>query len=288
MREDDFQSLSDVRIHMREWLPEGAPRGVVVICHGVNSHGGQHAWTAEQLVDRGLAVYAVDLRGRGQAQGERFYVEDIAEYVADIRGLITIAKERNPGLPVYLLGHSAGGVVSCSYALDYQDEIDGLICESFAFQVPAPGFALAAIKGLSHIAPRLGVLTLKMKDFTRDPEALKVLEADPLTKGESQPAMTVAALVRADERLHDSFETITLPVLILHGTEDHATVCKGSEYFHAHAGSADNTLKIYDGHYHDLLNDLGKEEVLADIVGWIEARLPVGERQAAVGASMPA
>ncbi len=288
MREEDFQSEGGVRIHMREWLPEGAPRGVVVICHGVNSHGGQHAWTAEQLVGRGLAVYAVDLRGRGQSEGERFYVEDIAEYVADIRGLISIAKERNPGLPVYLLGHSAGGVVSCSYALDYQDEIDGLICESFAFQVPAPGFALAAIKGLSHIAPRLGVLTLKMKDFTRDPEALKVLEADPLTKGESQPAMTVAALVRADERLQDNFEKITVPVLILHGTEDHATVCKGSEYFHAHAGSADNTLKIYDGHYHDLLNDLGKEEVLADIVGWIEARLPVGDRQESVGASMPA
>jgi alpha-beta hydrolase superfamily lysophospholipase len=278
MREEDFQSLGGVRIHMREWLPEGAARAVVVICHGVNSHGGQHAWTAEQLVGRGLAVYAVDLRGRGQSEGERFYVEDIAEYVADVRGLIGIAKERNPGLPVYLLGHSAGGVVSCSYALDHQDEIDGLICESFAFQVPAPGFALAAIKGLSHIAPRLGVLTLKMMDFTRDPAALKALEADPLTKGESQPAMTVAALVRADERLHESFEQITLPVLILHGTEDHATVCRGSEYFHAHAGSADKTLKLYDGHYHDLLNDIGKEEVLADVVGWIEARLPAQVR----------
>jgi alpha-beta hydrolase superfamily lysophospholipase len=263
---------------MREWLPEGAARAVVVICHGVNSHGGQHAWTAEQLVGRGLAVYAVDLRGRGLSEGERFYVEDIAVYVADVRGLIGIARERNPGLPVYLLGHSAGGVVSCSYALDHQDEIDGLICESFAFQVPAPGFALAAIKGLSHIAPRLGVLTLKMKDFTRDPAALKALEADPLTKGESQPAITVAALVRADERLHDSFEQITLPVLILHGTEDHATVCRGSEYFHAHAGSADKTLKLYDGHYHDLLNDIGKEEVLADVVGWIEARLPAQVR----------
>ena len=119
------------------------------------------------------------------------------------RGLIAIAKERHPGLPVYLLGHSAGGVVSCTYALDHQDEIDGLICESFAFQVPAPGFVLSAIKGLSHIAPRLGVLTLKMKDFTRDPVALKALEADPLTKDETQPAATVAALVRADERLHD-------------------------------------------------------------------------------------
>jgi acylglycerol lipase len=274
MREEDFTSLGGLRIHMRSWLPEGAPRAVVAICHGVNAHGGQQAWTAEQLGARGLAVYAVDLRGRGKSEGDRFYVEDISEYVADIGGVIAIAKERHPGLPVFLLGHSAGGVTACTYALDHQDEIDGLICESFAFQVPAPGFLLSAIKGLSHVAPRLGVLTLKMKDFTRDPVALKELEDDPLTKDETQPAMTVAALVRADERLHDSFGQITLPVLILHGTDDKATVYRGSEYFHAHAGSADKTLKLYEGHYHDLLNDLGKEQVLEDIAGWIEARLP--------------
>lgn len=273
MHEEDFASEDGTRIHMRSWLPQGEPRGLVVICHGVNSHGGQHAWTAEQFVARGLAVYALDLRGRGLSEGPRFYVEDVADYVADLRGAIHIAKERHTGLPVYLLGHSAGGVTACTYALDHQQEIDGLICESFAFQVPAPGFVLSAIKGLSHIAPRLGVLTLHMKDFTRDPVALTALEADTLTKDETQPAATVAALVRADERLHYSFGQITLPLLILHGTEDKATVCRGSEYFHEHAGSADKTLKLYEGHYHDLLNDLGKEQVLADIAGWIEARL---------------
>ena len=273
MREEDFRSRG-VRFHLRSWTPDGAPRAVVVICHGVNSHGGQHAWTAEQFAARGFAVFALDLRGRGKSEGERFFVEDVADYVADVAGAIGIARDRHPGLPVYLLGHSSGGVVSCTYALDHPGGIDGLICESFAFQVPAPGFVLSAIKGLSHVAPRLGVLTLHMKDFTRDPAALAALEADPLTKGESQPAATVAALVRADERLHDSFGGITLPVLILHGTADKATVCRGSEYFHEHAGSADKTLKLYEGHYHDLLNDIGKEAVFADIVGWIEARLP--------------
>jgi alpha-beta hydrolase superfamily lysophospholipase len=113
-----------------------------------------------------------------------------------------------------------------------------------------------------------------MKDFTRDPVALKALEDDPLTKGEVQPAATVAALVRADERLHDSFGQITIPVLIMHGTEDHATVCRGSEYFHEHAGSPDKTLKLYRGHYHDLLNDIGKEGVMADVTAWLEAHVP--------------
>jgi alpha-beta hydrolase superfamily lysophospholipase len=274
MHEENFQGMGDVRIHMRSWLPEGEPKAVVAICHGVNSHSGQYTWTGEQLVAQGFAVYAVDLRGRGMSDGERFYVEDVAEYAADVGGVIAIAKGRHPGLPVFLLGHSAGGVTSCIYTLDHQDELAGFICESFAFQVPAPGFALAAIKGISHFAPHLGVLTLHMKDFTRDPVALAALEADPLTKDEKQPAATVAALVRADERLHDSFDQITIPVLIMHGTDDKATVCHGSEYFHAHAGSKDKTLKLYEGHYHDLLNDIGKEGVLADITGWIEKRLP--------------
>jgi acylglycerol lipase len=273
MHEESFKSLGGLQIHLRSWQPAGKPKAVLVICHGVNSHSGQYVWAGEAFAAKGFAVYALDLRGRGKSEGERFYVENVAEYVADVSGTIAIAKERNPNLRVYLLGHSAGGVVACSYALDHQDDIDGLICESFAFQVPAPGFALAAIKGLSHIAPRLGVLTLHMKDFTRDPVALKALEDDPLTKDEVQPAMTVAALVRADERLHDSFGQITLPVLIMHGTADKATVCRGSEYFHEHAGSRDKTLKLYKDHFHDLLNDIGKEGVVADISGWINARM---------------
>ena len=185
-----------------------------------------------------------------------------------------IAKARHPGLPVFLLGHSAGGVTSATYALDSQAELAGFICESFAFQVPAPGFALAAIKGLSHIAPRLPVLKLKNEDFSRDPVVVAALNADPLIAHEVQPAATVAALVRADERLREEFPKITLPVLILHGTADKATVCEGSQFFHDTAGSADKTLKLYKDHFHDLLADTGKEGVMADITAWIDARLP--------------
>jgi acylglycerol lipase len=272
--EGTFESAGGVGIFFRSWHPASTPRAVIVICHGVNSHGGQYLWTAARLVERGYAVYALDLRGRGRSEGERFYVEDIADYVSDVAGTIAIAKGRDPGLPVFLLGHSAGGVTSASYTLDHQHEIDGFICESFAFQVPAPGFALAAIKGLSHIAPRLGVLTLHNKDFSRDPAAVAALNTDPLIKGEVQPAATVAALVRADERLRVAFPKITIPLLILHGTADKATVCEGSQFFFDTAGSADKTLKLYDGHYHDLLNDLGKEGVIEDIIGWIDAHLP--------------
>ena len=272
--EETFDGKAGLKIHLRSWKPDGAPRAVVVICHGVNSHGGQYLWPAGELVKKGHAVFALDLRGRGRSEGERFYVEDIADYVADLAGAVKIAKARHPGLPVFLLGHSAGGVVSATYTLDNQAELAGFICESFAFQVPAPGFALAAIKGLSHLAPRLPVLKLKNEDFSRDPAAVAALNGDPLIAHEIQPAATVAALVRADERLREEFPKITLPVLIMHGTADKATVCEGSQFFHDTAGSADKTLKLYKDHFHDLLADIGKEGVLADISAWIDKRLP--------------
>lgn len=273
--EERIDSTKGITIFVRSWRPEATPRAVVVICHGVNSHGGQYTWVGEQFAANGFAAFALDLRGRGRSDGERFYVEHVADYVSDVAGTIKIAKGRNPGLPVFLLGHSAGGVVSSTYVLENQAELTGFICESFAFQVPAPGFALAAIKGLSHVAPRLPVLKLKNEDFSRDAKVVEALNNDPLTANEVQPAITVAALVRADERLHDEFPLITLPVLIMHGTDDKATVCRGSQFFYDTAGSKDKTLKLYEGHYHDLLNDVGKEQVMADILAWIGARLAV-------------
>ena len=174
--EETFGSSGGVNIFLRAWQPEGAPRAVVVICHGFNSHSGQYRWVAEQLAGRGFAVYAADLRGRGRSEGERFYVEHIDDYVSDLAGAVAIARSRNPGRKIFLLGHSAGGVTGASYVLDNQAELDGFICESFAFQVPAPGFVLAALRGLSHVAPHLGVLKLRNEDFSRDPAAVAALD----------------------------------------------------------------------------------------------------------------
>src|SRR5215510_4748051 len=145
---------------------------LVAIVPGFNSHSGYYTWVGEQLAVAGLAGYAVDLRGRGQSDGERFYVQQFGEYVADVSTLVNLAKSRHSGLPVFLLGHSAGGVVSCLYTLDHQSELAGLICESFAYQVPAPDFALAVFKGLSHVAPHTHILHLKSEDFSRDPKVV--------------------------------------------------------------------------------------------------------------------
>jgi alpha-beta hydrolase superfamily lysophospholipase len=273
-REETVAKGDGLRIFVRSWRPEIGARAVVVICHGVNSHSGYFGWAAEQLVAQGLAVYALDLHGRGKSDGERFYLEKVHHYVDDVHAVVNLARSREPGLPVFLLGHSAGGVVSCTYVLEHQGELAGLICESFAFQVAAPDFALAVVKGLSHLAPHAHVLRLKNEEFSRDPAVVAAMNADPLIDNEVQPTKTVAELVRADERLKKEFPQITLPVLILHGTADKVTNPNGSQLFYDTAGAVDKTLKLYEGHVHDLLNDYGKEQVMEDITRWIVARVP--------------
>ena len=272
--EEHIEGTGGLKIFVRSWRSAETARGVVAIVHGFNSHSGYYGWVAEQLVAGGLAVYALDLRGRGRSEGERFYVQEIAEYVHDVSALVTLAKSREPGLPVFLLGHSAGGVVACLYTLEHQSELAGLICEDFAHQVPAPDFALAVLKGLSHVVPHAHVFRLKNENFSRDPRVVEAMNEDPLIAGETQPTQTMAQMVLADERLKREFPLITLPVLILHGTRDTITLPSGSQLFYDTAGSADKTLKLYEGHFHDLLNDIDKEVVMEDIKGWINARLP--------------
>lgn len=271
--EERFEGRGGLGISFRSWRPALKPRAVLVIVPGFNSHSGYYDWVAGQCVAAGLAVYAVDLRGRGKSDGERFYVEAFDDYVSDVGGLVGEARAREPGLPVFLLGHSAGGVVACMYTLENQGDLAGLVCESFAFQVPAPDFALAALKGLSHIFPHAHVLRLKNEDFSRDAAVVAAMNADPLIADETQPTNTVAEMARADERLKQEFPQFALPLLILHGTADKATKPSGSQLFYDKAGSSDKTLKLYEGHFHDLLNDVDKELVMDDIIGWIVAHI---------------
>ena len=279
--EETIAAHDGLKLFLRVWRPAGALRAVVVIVHGFNSHSGHYAWAAEQIVAHGMAVYALDLRGRGRSEGERFYVERFDQYVDDAAALVQVAASREAGLPLFMLGHSAGGVVACLYAIEHQAGLAGLVCESFAFEVPAPEFALAALKGLSHLAPHAHVLRLKNEDFSRDPQAVAEMNADPLIADEVEPTRTVAEMARADERLKKGFPQIRLPLLILHGTADRATRPSGSRHLLEHAGSADKTLKLYEGHFHDLLRDLGKESVLEDILAWIDARVPEQSEQTA-------
>jgi acylglycerol lipase len=268
------QGTDGLNIFFRSLRPAGKPGAVVLIVPGFNAHSGYYAWVAEQLVAGGQAVYAVDLRGRGNSDGERFYVDKFEDYASDVDAVVGVARSRNPSVPVFLLGHSAGGVVACLYTLDHQGDLAGLICESFAHELPAPSFALAVFKGLGHLAPHAHILHLPNERFSRDPKVVEAMNEDPLIAHETQPTRTMAALVRADERLKREFPQISLPVMILHGTADKNTNPSGSQHFYDMVGSADKTLRLYEGSLHDPLNDLDKEAVMADIKTWLNARLP--------------
>ena len=274
MTKSFFEGVGGLKIATTSWRPAGTPRAVMVLIHGFNAHSGYMAWPGEQFAARGLAVYALDLRGRGESEGERFYVEKFSDYLTDVNTLVSQARSEHPGLPIYVLGHSAGGVIAASYVFEHQHEIAGLVCESFAFDVGLPHLVQLALEGVGYLAPHVHVFSLNNEDFSRDPQAVARMNSDPLIAKESQPAETAAELLKAAERLKANMPAFTVPVLIIHGTADKATRPAGSQYFHDHAGSADKTLRLYDGHFHDLLNDVDKEKVMSDVQAWLDARIP--------------
>lgn len=272
MNEHTIEGTRGLKLFVRSWHPEGKPSGTIVINHGFKSHSGYYEWAAGELTRNQLAVYALDMRGHGKSDGERLFVEKMSDWTDDLGKVVAFAKEREGASKTFILGHSAGGVVGCLYTLDHQAELAGFVCESFAHEVPAPEFALAILKGVGHIAPHAHVLKLKDEDFSRDPQFVERMKNDPLIPKERYEAQTVAELVRADERLRNEFSRITLPILVLHGTADRAAKPHGSQVFHDRAGSKDKTLKLYEGYFHDLLNDVGKERVMADVSEWLRTR----------------
>lgn len=280
-KEEFIGGAGGLKMFVRSWRPAGTPHAVVAIVHGENSHSGYYEWAGEQLAMRGLCAYAIDLHGRGRSEGERFYVQRMSDYVEDVDMLVQLVKVREPKLPVFLLGHGGGGVISATYVLQRQAELSGFICESLAFELAGPSFLMGAMKGASMLAPHLKVLRLKNELFSRDPRVLKQMNDDPLIKNERQPTRTMAELARADRRLSRDFKKIALPLLILHGTADKAAKPHGSTTFFERAGSPDKTLRFYDGRLHDLLGDYGREQVLGDILEWIEPRLSPWHRAAA-------
>jgi len=268
-----FCNSKGLNIFYRNFNTGNTPKGIVLIVHGLNSHSGYYQNFASHLNENYFEVYAIDLPGRGQSDGERYYIGNYTEIIADIDQLINIIQSTHPALPIFLFGHSAGGLFASLYAVQHQDKLKGLISESFAFQVPASGFVQASIKFLSHLIPRTRLVRLPNEYFSRDKAVVHTMNNDPLLAGEKQSAKTMQQLLLAADYLKNEMPAIKLPLLILHGTGDKATKPTGSEYFMKHATSVDKQLKLYEGHYHDLLNDKYNGIVIRDITRWLNERV---------------
>jgi acylglycerol lipase len=275
-RESEFEGAGGVRIYWQAWLPGTEPRATVVISHGASEHGGRYAWTAEQLVDAGYAAYALDHRGHGKSGGRRAVIDRVENAVADVGTMLALAAGEQPdtGRPL-LFGHSMGGCLALAFATRRQEEIDALILSA-----PAAALATAspieriAATVLSVIAPGLGVFPIDPEKVSRDPAVVAAYEADPLNYHKKLPARTVNELVQEIGRFPESIPSITLPLLVMVGTGDEIVPPAASELVYEKASSEDKTIKRYDGLYHELVHEPEREEVLADMIGWLGAHTP--------------
>jgi len=270
--EGRFEGVGGLEIYWRAWLPAGAPRSIVTIAHGGAEHGGRYAWTAGQLTARGYAVYAIDHRGHGRSAGPRAYVDRVDNAVADLHTLTDLARDRHPGLPLVLLGHSMGGLISLSYALRYQSELSGLALSAPLAVLEANPAARGVVRALSAVAPRLPIYKIDGTTVSRDPEVVRAYDDDPLNHRGMLPARTVGEIAATVAANAPRLPELRLPILTVYGTGDRLVDNAGSILVDARSGSDDSTLIAYDGLYHEVLNEPERDRVIADVASWIDAR----------------
>jgi len=271
-RDGTFAGTGGPSIFWQAWLPEGPPRGIVVIAHGAGEHSGRYAHVADRLTREGYAVYALDHRGHGRSTGPRALIDRMDNAVADLDTLALRSTTDHAGVPVFLLGHSMGGTLSLCYAMRHQDRLDALALSGplAALEAASPVVRIAA-KVLSTLTPRLPVIGVDASLVSRDPAVVQAYKDDPLVHHGKLPVRTVAELATAVESFPEGVSQITVPTLILYGTADAICPPEGSVMLGQRIGAADRTVKSYPGLYHEILNEPEQEQVMDDLCSWLGA-----------------
>jgi acylglycerol lipase len=269
------QSADGLCLQGYEWAPGGSPRGAVVVVHGIRDHASRYEALAQALTDEGLLVVAQDHRGHGLSGGKRQRFDSLVELQDDVQLAVQHAQARAPGVPVFLFGHSLGGLVSTTYALERGAGLAGLILSAPALQLPADikPSELRAAKLFGTLTPGLRAQEVDDTVFVREPSAKAELASDPWIDHVNLPAASARAFVIGIEALQPRLESLTLPVLALHGRADVATDPKGSEALIARAQSQDKTLRLYDGMFHDLWHEPEAPQLVTEVAGWLRERV---------------
>ena len=270
-KEITFEGADGVRLFSQYWKPRN-PKAVLIIVHGLKDHGSRYESIAEQLGGHGYAVFAMDLRGHGKSEGERAFVKSFDEYLQDLGIFHERVRHMESGRPIFLFGHSMGGAIALLYTISRKPTIDGLLLSASALKVPNNISSLVVwlTKRIGGIFPKRPILKLDNNLFTRDSDFLAAMNSDPLIYNKPHPARTAAELLRAIERIQRTMSSLTTPTLVMHGTDDKITNPDGSRQLEDVAISKDKTLKLYEGHYHDLLHDLGNSTISDDMLHWLE------------------
>jgi alpha-beta hydrolase superfamily lysophospholipase len=272
--EGRFAGRGGLSLFRQSWRPVGHPRAVVINLHGLGDHSGLYPALVDYLVGRDLAIHTFDLRGNGRSAGTRGHVGEWREYREDLAGFFALVGRDDPGRPVFLIGNSLGGLIALEYALHTPAGLRGVIAVSAPLgqlSVPAPLLALGRV--MSRVWPRFSLETgMDLSGLARDPAVAEQVLADPFfhRRGTARLSTEVTAAIA---RVQAGAGSFTLPLLVLHGSDDRMVPPAGSLRFAARAASPDKRLIEYPGAYHALFADVGREQALADVAGWIEARL---------------
>ncbi len=275
-RDGSFQGAHGQAIYYQYWTPGTDPRAVILLAHGAGEHSGRYAYFAERCCDAGLAVAALDHIGHGKSDGTYGHMDRFQDYLDTLALFQDQVTQAFPGLPLVLVGHSMGGLISACYLLEHQDRLMACALSGPAIKTELePGFIqVTLIRLMSRFLPRLGALQLDSSGVSRDPEVVRNYNEDPMVNHGKMSARFVSELFQAMGRVQAEAGTISLPLLVLHGDADAMTAPSGSQFLYDAVGSEDKTLKLYPGLYHEIFNEPERDQVIGDLLSWLGERLP--------------
>lgn len=273
--EGKFKGVHGLDIYHQAWIPEDEVRAVVLIVHGLGEHCGRYSNVVNYLAPKGYALYGFDLPGHGKSSGVREYVRKYDDYSETLTANYQRVREAQHEKPIFLLGHSMGGLIATAYLIEHSEDFQGAIISAPAILIPdfVTKFTVLAGKILSKVAPKAGILGLDANAVSKDSEVVQAYVNDPLVFHGKTTARLSAELLDKVFWVNEKLAQITAPLLIVHGSEDKLANPKASQLLYDQASSKDKTLKIYDGLYHEVFNEPEREMVLSDVSAWLDAHL---------------
>lgn len=274
--ESTFSASGGMNLFYQAWSPETAPKAVLAIVHGVGEHSGRYPNLVSPLLEHGFAAAGFDHRGHGRSPGQRGHINRFAEYREDTGCFLMTVRQRWPGVPVFLYGHSMGSLVVMDYVLHTQpQDLAGLVVSGTTLITtkPTPAHLVLASKVMTKVAPTMTLsMGLDTSALSRIPEVVQAYKDDPLVHGLNTTRWG-AEMMSTMAWVNANLAGFKLPLLIIHGEKDGLISVESSRMLYAQAVSTDKTLKIYPGAYHEPHNDLCSAEVAADLVAWLDAHI---------------